>query len=366
MISLARPIIGAEEIAAVIRVLRSGNLTQGIVVQQLEKRFMELCGTSHAVATNSGTSALHTAIYAAGILPGDEVITTPFTFIATANAVIMSGAQPVFVDIDPTTFNIDASKIEQVVTKRTKAILAVNLFGQPAEYAAIMAIARQYNLIVIEDAAQSINAQYQGKMSGNLAHIGCFSLYATKNIMCGEGGMITTNNAVFAQRARMFRNHGQDEYKRYLYKDLGYNYRLTDILAALGIAQLKRLKKITKKRQSVASYYTTALKDIPGLILPLRLPDRTHVYHQYTLRVTDSFPLSRKKLQEYLFQKGIQSAIYYPQVLSEFTHLGQKSSKKRLSEAYRAADECLSLPIHPFLTLSHIHSISSALTNISI
>lgn len=365
MIPISKPIIDKGEIEAVSKVLKSGFIIQGEKTKKLEEKFLNMTGAKYAVATNSGTAALHTTLYSIGIKAGDEVITTPFTFIASANSILMVGAKPVFVDIDENTFNIDPYKIEDAVTKRTKAILAVSLYGQSADYNPINRIAKKYKLLVIEDAAQSINATYKGKKSGNLADISCFSFYATKNIMCGEGGMITTNNKIYYDRAKRFRHHGQDEKVRYEYFDLGYNYRLTDMQAAIALTQLKRLEKVTKRRQKIASRYNQAFRDIKGLIIPYTADDRGHVYHQYTLRITKDFKMTRDELKIYLEKKGIQSNIYYPKPLYAFKHLQSvKINRKNYSVAERIVSDVLSIPVHPLLTKKDVSYIIVTISSI--
>src|SRR3990167_6008515 len=245
MITISDPVIDNNEIKAVTKVFCSRQITQGKIVYNLEDIFAKFCGTKYAVATNSGTSALHTALYAIGIRPGDEVITTPFTFVATANAILMVGATPVLIDIDPKTYNLDPQKIEKAVTKKTRAIIAVNLYGQPADFDEINKIAKKHKLIVVEDAAQSVNTTYKTKRSGSFGDISCFSFYATKNITCGEGGMITTNNKSYFQKAKQFINHGQKTNGIYEYVDIGLNLRMTDIEAAILLEQLKKVDWIT-------------------------------------------------------------------------------------------------------------------------
>ena len=233
MIPIARPLIGAEEEQAVIAVLRSGMLAQGPEVARLEAAFAALCGVRHAVAVSSGTAALHLALLAHTIGPGDEVITSPFSFIATANSVLMTGARPVFVDVDEHTFNIDARQIAAAITPRTRAIMPVHLYGQPADMEEIAALARAHNLVLIEDAAQAVGARYRGRPAGSFG-TACFSLYATKNVMAGEGGVVTTDDDEVADQLRLLRSHGSRV--RYYHEQLGYNYRLTDLQAAIALA----------------------------------------------------------------------------------------------------------------------------------
>lgn len=364
MIQISKPIIKKQEIKSVIKVLKSGHLVQGESVKKLEENFAKTCGTKFAVATNNGTSALHTALHVLGIREGDEVITTPFTFVATANSILMTGAKPVFADILEGTFNINPKEIVKKINRRTKAILTVDLFGQPADYIEIDKIAREHNLFVVEDAAQSIGSKYYGKNAGNLADIACFSLYATKNITSGEGGMISTNKKELDKKARMFRNQGQDEKTKYKYLALGYNYRMTEIQAAIAIEQLKRLDLITKKRQRIAKIYDQNFQDISGLTLPFIREKTSSVYHQYTLRVTKKFKLSRDEFIEYLMSHGIQANIYYPIPLYGVDHLKLDHDPINFPVTEQVVNEVVSIPIHPSLSAKEIEHIVSTIKNI--
>ena len=247
MIPIAKPFIGDEEIRAVSEVLKSGIIAQGPKVRELEEKFAKFCGTKYATALNSGTAALHTALHAAGIKQGDEAITTPFTFISTANTILMLGAKPVFADIDEDTFNINPEKIKDKITEKTKAILTVDLYGHLCDYDKISKIAGG-SIIIIEDSCQAIDAEYNKKKAGSFGNMGAFSFYATKNITCGEGGILTTNNKEYAENAELFRQHGRSKMTTYDYADMGYNYRMTDICASILLEQLKKIHIITKKR----------------------------------------------------------------------------------------------------------------------
>ena len=364
MIQISKPIIKKAEIEAVIKVLQSGNLVQGEKVKQLERDIASLSEAKFAIATNNGTSSLHTALQILGIGRGDEVITTPFTFVATASSILMTGAKPVFADIREDTYNINPKEIEKKINKKTKAIIAVDLYGQPAEYNEINKIAKKHKLYVIGDAAQSIGAEYFGKKTGNLTDIACFSLYATKNITSGEGGIITTNKNELNKKARIFRNQGQSEKTKYEYLGLGYNYRMTEIQAAIAIEQLKRLPELTKKRQKIAKIYNKNFQNIPGLILPVVKENTSSVYHQYTLRITKKFKLSRDKLMDYLQKKGIQTNIYYPIPLYKFEHLKLGNSPREFPVAERVAKEVISIPVHPLLSTRQIEYIISTIKKI--
>lgn len=358
MIPIAKPLIGNEEIKAVADVLKSGFIAQGTKVNAFEELFAKLCGTKYAISVNSGTAALHTALNAAGIKQGDEVITTPFTFIATANTILMHDAKPVFVDIDEETFNIEPKKIKQKITKRTKAIVTVDLFGHLCDYDEISEIAKKNNLIVIEDACQAINAEYKGKKAGAFGDIAAFSFYATKNITCGEGGALTTNNQRYAEASKLFRQHGRSSMNEYEYIDLGYNYRMTDISAAILLEQLKKLDFITKKRIENAEYLSKGLEKIKGIKVPVVKKGYKHIFHQYTIKVEDNFKLKRDKLIKYLKEKGIGSAVYYPQPLHLCRHIRKLGYKKGdFPIAEKLSQQVLSLPVHPSVTKEQLNYI---------
>lgn len=344
-VSIASPIIEDEEINAVIEVMKSGMIAQGPKVIEFEEKFAEYVGAKYGIATNSGTSALHVALLAAGIGEGDEVITTPFTFAATGNSVLYTGARPIFVDIDPETFTIDPTKIEEAITEKTKAIMPVQLYGQSADMDAIMEIAKKYDLIVIEDAAQAHGASYKGDKVGVLGDMACFSFYPTKNMTTSEGGMITTNNKEFAENAKVFRAHGSA--KKYHHDVLGYNFRMTDIGAAIGIEQLKKIDSFNDKRIANAAYLNDGLVDIEGIETPIVKEGYKHVYHQYTIKIADG---KRDQFLDYLLENGIGTGVYYPiplykQVL--YTEMGYNQSLPITEEI---VEEVLSLPVHPNLS----------------
>lgn len=360
MIRIAEPIIGRGEIEAVNEVLRSGMLAQGPKVAQLEKDFAAQCGTKYAVVVNSGTAAIHAALFAAGVGPGDEVITTPFSFIGTVNPIIELGARPVFVDINSQTFNIDVDKIEKAIAKKTKVIMPVHLYGQPADMKKIIALAKKYKLIVIEDACQAIGAEYFDIKVGNLGDMACFSLYATKNIMSGEGGVVTTNKQKYAEAIRRFRQHGMNS--QYEYAHSGYNYRMSDLHAAIAVEQLKKADKFNASRQENAVKLSKALQSIQGVFLPKTAKNRSHVYHQYTIRVTSKFPLSRQQLVNKLKAQDIVAGIYYHKPLHIFPHVAKHGYKSgQFPEAELAAREVLSLPIHPKVRQQDLKKIAIAI-----
>ncbi len=354
MIPIAKPLIGEEEKKAVMEVLSSGMLAQGEKVAAFEKSFAEFIGVKHAIATSNGTTALHAALVGLGIGHGDEVITTSFTFIATANAIKMAGGTPVFVDIDEQTFNLDPAKIEAAITSKTKVIMPVHLFGLSAAMDQITTIAQKYNLKIIEDACQAHGADICGKKAGSFG-VGCFSFYGTKNMTTGEGGMITTDDDVLASKIRKIISHGSE--RRYVHSSLGYNYRMTDLVAAIGIEQLKKLPHFTNKRKENAEKLSSSLSSIKGLITPLLEPG--HVFHQYTLRVTPDFPLPREKLIEHLTLRGIASSVFYPipihqqEAYHDYNH-------QRLPITECTSREVISLPVHPDLTDDNIKRIIAA------
>ncbi len=362
MIQIAAPQIGKEEISAAVAVLKSRQLVQGPKVEEFEKRFSEFIGCKHAIATSSGTTALHLALLALGIKEGDEVITTPFSFIASSNAVLFCGARPVFVDIEEETFNIDAAKIAEKISPKTKAILPVHLFGLPCNMQAIMKIANENNLLVLEDACQAHGAEFGGKKVGAIGSAGAFSFYPTKNMFCGEGGMITTNSDAVAEKARLLRQHGSN--RRYYHDLLGFNHRMTDIAAAIGLEQLKKLDLNNQKRKNNAEFLSKKLQNVQGIVVPQAAEKARHVWHQFTVRVAKDFPLSRDKLKEALEAKGIQSAIFYPVPIHEQKIYAELGYAETLPVAEKLAQEVLSLPVHPGLKKKDLSFIAKTISEI--
>lgn len=355
-INMASPQIGKEEIKAVTEVLKSGMLAQGPKVKEFEEKFAKFCGAKYAVATSSGTTALHMALLAHGIGTGDEVLTSPFTFIASANSILYTGAKPVFVDIDERTFNLDPDRIEAKITQKTKAIMPVHLYGQACEMTKIMAMAKKHKLAVIEDACQAHGATWKGKKVGSFGTssggAGTFSLYPTKNMTTGEGGMLTTNSKEIYEKACLLRGHGSKI--KYYHEILGFNYRMTDLEAAIGIEQLKKLNRFNKLRIKNAEFLNKHLGKIKGIIVPKPAQTATHVYHQYTIRITPEFNLSRDKVLSKLTEAGIGTAVFYPLPINSQKFYLEMGYKQNTPIAAKVAKEVLSLPVHPGLKQSDL------------
>jgi dTDP-4-amino-4,6-dideoxygalactose transaminase len=339
---------------AMDEVIASNYFIMGGQVTAFEKQVAEYLGVKHAVGVSSGTDALLAALMAIGIGPGDEVITTPFTFFATVGSIARLDARPVFADIEPDTFNIDPALIEKAVTKKTKAILPVHLFGQSADMGPIMEIANRYDLKVIEDAAQAIGAKYKGRKVGGIGHLGCFSFFPSKNLGCfGDGGLITTNDGDLAEMCRLMRAHGSKP--KYYHKYVGGNFRLDTLQAAILSVKLPHLEKWHEGRRRNAAWYDKALADLP-IVLPVVRPDNDSIYNQYTIRVPDG---RRDALRQHLTSAGVGTEIYYPvpMHLQEcFACLGYKTGDMPASEA--AAGEVLSIPIYPELKQEQMQHVA--------
>jgi dTDP-4-amino-4,6-dideoxygalactose transaminase len=356
MIPVSKPYIGEAEKQAVMEVLDSGMLAQGPRTAKFEERFAQVCGVKHAIATTSGTTALHIALLANDVGEGDEVITTPFTFIASANSILFTGAKPVFVDIDEDTFNLNPALIEQAITPRTKAIMPVHLYGYVCDMGAIQAIAEKRNLRIIEDACQAVGATYQGKAAGSFG-TGCFSLYATKNIMSGEGGMITTNDDTLAEKCRLLRNHGMK--RRYYHEMLGFNFRMTDLCAAIGLTQLDRLGGFTAKRHANAHYLNSKIESV---ITPKVKDGYGHVWHQYTIRVDGN--RDRDAAVKQLNDAGIGTGVFYPVPAHRQEYMREIVGDVALPVAEKLAQQVISLPVHPQLSRADLDSIVAAVNKI--
>jgi len=339
--------IAAEVSEAVLEVLSSGRYIGGPLVEGLERKLAAYTNVGECVACNSGTDALYLALRAYNIGAGDEVITTPFTFVATCETISAVGAKPVFVDIDATTFNLDLQQVAAAITPSTKAIIPVHLFGQPVDMTALMELASAKNLLVIEDCAQSTGAMWDKQKVGSIGHIGCFSFYPTKNLGgCGDGGAITINDDEIAQKIRVLKDHGQKT--KYHYEEIGVNSRLDSIQAAILQIKLRYLDTWNQQRQKIAARYHQLLKHVPGITIPQELPLGTGVWNQYTIRVLNG---KREFLQNELKEKGVNTAIYYPRPLHlqpVYQSLGYHPGQ--LPAAEQACEEVLSLPMFPELT----------------
>ncbi len=339
-------VIGSEINQAVLDVLASGRYIGGATIENFEHQFASYIGTSTSVACNSGTDALYLALRALDIGAGDEVITSPFTFVATAETISAVGATPVFIDIDPQTFNLDLNQIEAAISDRTKAIIPVHLFGQPVDMTRLMAIASAHNLAVIEDCAQATGAEWADQKVGSIGQIGCFSFYPTKNLgACGDGGAITTNNPELAAKVRMLRDHGRRS--GYYHEALGVNSRLDAVQAAVLQIKLRYLDQWNQQRQAVADRYGQLLAPIPGIVLPQGIEGGRSVWNQYTIRLIDR----RDEIKLQLQANGVNSMIYYPLPLHLqpiYAALGYQLGQ--LPQVDRAAREVLSLPMFPELS----------------
>jgi dTDP-4-amino-4,6-dideoxygalactose transaminase len=359
MMPINAPQIGKEEIEAVVKVMKSGILTHGLgagpMVTRFEKDFAALMKTKQGIATNTGTAALHLSLAAVGMGPGDQVILPSFTFVATAEVVAMTGAKPVFVDIDPETYNISAKTIEKAITKKTKTIMPVDLYGLPADMKPIRELADKHGLFIIEDAAQAHGATYNGKPAGAYADIACWSFYASKNMTTGEGGMATTNNTEIAEKMRFMRSHGEKE--KYTSLMLGNNYHMPEIQAAIGCAQLKKLPKFVAKRRANAKRLTEKLVKVKKLILPKEPQGYKHSWYLYTVRMRGARREQRDKIVQQLKERGIGAEVYYvnPVHLMPFY---AKFGKKHLSETEKIAKQVFSLPVHPGVTPKQIDFVA--------
>lgn len=348
--------IKSEIDAAVLGVLASGQYILGEEVARLEQEFADYCNVKHAIAVNTGTSALHLSLLAAGVGPGDEVITVPFTFVATVSAICYTGARPVFVDVEPVTLTMDPAKLEAKITPRTKAIVPVHLYGQMADMDAIKAIADHYRIAVIEDACQAHGAEYKGARAGSIGTSGCFSFYPGKNLgACGEGGIVVTNSDDQAKTMRMLRDWGQEQRYHHLLK--GFNYRMDAIQGAILRIKLGHLEAWTEARRAHGRRYSSLLGRSVNLRTPVEIADRRHVYHVYAIRSRD-----RDELQRVLTAEGIQSGLHYPipiHLQKAHADLGYQVGDFPISET--AAREVLSLPIYPEMPAWHVDQVAAAL-----
>ena len=366
MIPINMPIIGEEEVEAVSHVLRKGPLTNalgiGPKVTAFESKFAKFVDAKYAVAVNTGTSALQLALISAGVKLGDEVILPSFTFVATAEAIILAGGKPIFVDIDPITFNIDPERIEEKITRKTKAILPVDLYGLPADLKPIRKIAKSRNLSIIEDAAQAHGAKYFEKSVGFLSDVACWSFYASKNMTTGEGGIVTTNNIELANTIKMLRTHG--ETTKYSSETLGYNYRMSEIQAAMGLVQLRKLPDFIAKRTKNAAKLTELLSDESNLDLPHHTEGVLSSWNLYTVKLKNSAKIERNKVVAELRKKGIGAAVYYINPIHLMSYYRENFGVFVLPETEKVAKQVFSLPVHPGVNEFQIEYIAKTLSSI--
>ncbi|MGY3679022.1 perosamine synthetase [Streptomyces sp. TE33382] len=364
MIRAAAPVIGEDEIEAAVRVLRGGMVAQGPEVAAFEEEFSKFVDGRHCVAVNSGTSALHLSLMALGIGPGDEVIVPSFTFAATANAVRLVGATPVFADIERDSFCLSPQAAEAAITPRTAAIMPVHLYGHPAAMGPLTALAERHGLAIVEDAAQAHAASLDGTPVGAFGAAACFSFYPTKNMHSLEGGMITTGDAAVARTLRLLRNQGMEQ--RYANEIVGFNVRMTDVAAAIGRVQLRSLDTWTRQRRANAAALDAGLR---GVVTPPVAPGAEHVYHQYTVRIGDRSGKDRDTVSRELLERGVGNAVYYPTPVHRLTpfRTGEKVlgyAVGELPETERAAAEALSIPVHPMLTPQELDRLAATVNEV--
>jgi dTDP-4-amino-4,6-dideoxygalactose transaminase len=372
-IPLIRPLMGKEEEEEVINTLRSGLIGTGIKTERFEKEFAAYLGRKHAVGTNSCTAALHLSLIALGVGPGDEVITTPMTFVSTANSVVYTGARPVFVDVEPDTLNIDPARIEAAITSRTRAVIPVHLYGHPCEMDSILGIARSRNLKVVCDCAHAIEAEYKGKKVGSLGDTGCYSFYATKNLATGNGGMLVTDDDKVADQVQSLRDHGMTagawaryhtgEFQEYPMIHLGYKYIMWDIPASLGLRQLHRIEQRHRKRLQIAARYNDALKPLSDYVEVQRPREQIkHAYHMYVIRLKG---LDRNSVASQMEARGIGVGIHYrPVHLEPFYRERYGHSPGEFPVAEEAASNLLSLPFWPEMTDEQVLRVTGTLADI--
>ncbi len=366
MIPINMPKVGEEEAQAVLEVVRKGPLTNalgmGPKTVEFERNYAKFAGVKHSVAVNTGTAALHAAIAAVGVKQGDEVILPSFTFVATAEAVVLAGAKPVFADINPETYNLSPSAVEKAVTKNTKAIMPVDLYGFSADIKPLKEIAEKHGLALVEDAAQAHGATYEGKPAGAFADAACWSLYASKNMTTGEGGVVTTDNDQIAETLRMIRTHG--EKAKYASLMLGNNYRMSEIQAAIGIVQLQKLPSFVSKRRQNAKQLTKILEESGRLVLPWESEDRQHSWYLYTARLKDGTQEERNRLLEELKKKEIGAEAYYVNPVHLMPFYRENFGSVKLPETDKASRQVFSLPIHPGVTEEQVEYIGKTVLSL--
>ncbi len=375
-IPYALPWIEEEEIEEVVAALRSNWLSKGPRTVEFEKQFANFAGANRALALNSATAGLHLSQLSVGIGAGDEVITTPYTFVSTANTILHTGAKPVFSDIDPVTLNIDPSLIESKITDKTKAIIPVHIAGYPVDMDPVLEIARKHHLFVIEDAAHAVYTQYKGRMVGSIGDLTNFSFYATKNLVTGEGGMVTTNNEEIADKVRVMSLHGMSKNAWNRYSDKGswfyeveypgFKYNMTDIQAALGLVQLRKLEKLQQLREQYAMMYSEALREIEGLILPHYDDINRHAWHLYIIRLKEGFfTIDRAQFIEELKDRGIGTSVHFIPVHLHpyYQKLGYRYGDYPLAE--KAYEGAISIPLYPKMTKEEVEQVIAAIFDVA-
>jgi dTDP-4-amino-4,6-dideoxygalactose transaminase len=356
MIPIAKPLLGSEEKKAVAEVIDSGMIAFGPKTKEFEKKFAEYVDVKHAVATPSGTTALHLGLLSMDVGSGDEVILPSFSFIASANAVLFCGAKPVFCDVDKDTFNIDPLKVKELISEKTKAIMPVHLYGQAADMNPLLEIAETHGVSIIGDACQAHGAVYNGQTVGSFGDLECFSFYPTKNMTTGEGGMVTTDEDILHEQLLSLRNHGRVQTQwGYEHDRVGYNYRMTDLAAAIGLVQLQKLPKFIEKRRENAMFYDNHLHNVKT---PVVLDESEHVYHQYTIQYDN-----RETLMERLKKEGIGFGIYYPKSLHQYPHL-KPFAHSDLKNSEYLASVSLSLPVHPAIAEQDLETVVSVVNEV--
>jgi len=368
MIPVCEPTLKGNELKYVTEAITSGWISSaGNYITQFESDFSKYCNVKHGIACSNGTTALHLAIEALGIGKGDEIIIPTFTMIASCNAVIYAGATPVLVDSELTTWNMDISKIEEKITNKTKAIMVVHTYGHPVDMDKVNAIAKKHNLFVIEDAAEAHGAEYKGKKTGSLSDIACFSFYANKILCAGEGGMVLTNNDVWAERAKNLRNHFFGK-KRFMHEDIGYNYRLTNVQAAIGCAQVEKVDELVESRRKNAQLYSSLLKNVRGLTLPPEASWAKNVYWMYGILVQPEFGMSMPELMEELKKRGIETRTFFIGMHKQPCYKRPNPQFHKLSGNYPISDELeskgLYLPSSSHLTKDQITHIAEKIQEI--
>ena len=361
MIPVCEPLLGDKELEYVTDCLKSNWISsKGKYIEEFERKFAAYCGCKYGISTTSGTTALHLAVASLGVGPGDEVIIPASTMAATALAVIYTGARPVLVDAERETWNMDVTQIKEKITPKTKALLPVHIYGHPCDMDPIMEIAQRHNLYVIEDAAEAHAAEYRGRKAGSIGQVSCFSFYANKIITTGEGGMVVTNDQRIAERARRLKDLAHSPEKRFLHTDIGFNYRMTNIQAAIGLAQLERIDELAEMRRRNAYFYNSRLKDIPGITLPAEKEWVKNVYWMYGILIEDEFGMSRDELMKRLREKGIETRTFFIPMHQQPAFLNKGLFK---GESYPVAEELaergLYLPSGSGLTRDQIEYISN-------